>query len=135
MMEKLSFLKQNDSIVCVDKILNPHLQKAVIYIKSNYHNAITLKDIMRAVALSHSALTKLFQKELGTTPIKYVWHYRIGVAEKLLGCTNLPIREIAFECGFKTVQHFSRKFEEIHACNPTAFRNAVLSNEEKGAET
>lgn len=127
-------LGRNDSIGCVEKILNPHLKKAVIYIESNFHNAIALKDVTRAVALSHSSLTQLFKKELGMTPIKYVWHYRIVVAEKLLECTNLPIQEIVSGCGFKTVQHFSRKFEESHGCNPTAFRNAVVSNRKKSTE-
>lgn len=127
MMQTPSLLKQHDSVECLDKTFDAQLQKAVIYIENHYHNAITLKDIMRAVALSHSALVRLFKKELGMTPIKYVWHYRIAVAEKLLECTDLPIREIAFECGFKTVQHFCRKFAESHGCNPTAFRNAIAS--------
>ena len=127
MMQTPSLLKANDSVECLNKTCNPHLQKAVIYIENNYHNAITFKDIMSAVALSHSALVRLFKQELGMTPIKYVWHYRIAVAEKLLGHTDLPIWEIASECGFKTVQHFCRKFAESHGCNPTAFRNAVAS--------
>ena len=141
MMEKLLLLEKeckdnrvNDLIECSEKIWNPHLKKAVIYIENNYATAITLGDIMRAVALSHSSLTQLFKKELGMTPIKYVWHYRIVVAEKLLACTNLPVHEIASECGFKTVQHFSRKFEESHGCNPTAFRNAAASNEKTRRE-
>ncbi len=127
MMQTPSILKQHDSVECLDKTFDPQLQKAVIYIENYYHNAITFKDIMRAVALSHSALVRLFKKELGMTPIKYVWHYRIAVAEKLLECTDLPVREIASECGFKTVQHFCRKFAESHGCNPTAFRNAIAS--------
>ena len=140
-MEKLLLLEKeckdyngNDLIECSEKIWNPHLKKAVIYIESHYHNAITLKDIMRSVALSHSSLTQLFKKELGMTPIKYVWHHRIVVAEKLLVCTNLPIQEIASKCGFQTAQHFSRKFEESHGCTPTAFRNAAASNKAEGRE-
>jgi AraC-like DNA-binding protein len=82
-------LGRNDSIGCVEKILNPHLKKAVIYIESNFHNAIELKDVTRAVALSHSSLTQLFKKELGMTPIKYVWHYRIVVAEKLFPLNSI----------------------------------------------
>ena len=89
---------------------------------------------MRAVALSHSSLTQLFKKELGMTPIKYVWHYRILVAERMLESTNLPIQDVATKCGFQTAQHFSRKFEESHGCTPTAFRNILASNEKTRRE-
>jgi AraC family transcriptional regulator of arabinose operon len=140
-MEMLSLLEnacetneENDIIGYAEKIWNPHLKKAVIYIENNYHNTIDLKDIMRAVALSHSSLTQLFKKELGMTPIKYVWHYRILIAERMLASTNLPMQNIAKRCGFQTAQHFSRKFEESHGCTPTAFRNAAASNKAEGRE-
>ena len=116
------------------KISNPHLQKAVVYIENNYHNAITLEDIMGAASMSRSSLTELFKKELGMTPVEYVWHHRIVVAHKFLNFTNLPIQDIALRCGFKTVQHFSRKFEEAYACNPTTFRTTVVSKRIKELE-
>lgn len=119
---------QNAPVERSQKISNPHLKKAVIYIENNYHNAITLEDIMGAASLSRSSLTELFKKELGMTPVEYVWHHRIVVAHKFLNFTNLPIKDVALRCGFKTVQHFSRKFEEAYACNPAAFRTTVVSN-------
>ncbi len=125
---------QNAPVGCGSKILNPHLKKAVIHIENNYHNAIILEDIMRAASLSRSSLTQLFKKELGMTPIEYAWHHRIVVAHKFLNFTNLPIKDIALRCGFKTVQHFSRKFEEAYGCNPTTFRTTVVSNRIKDLE-
>lgn len=119
---------QSNPIGCAEKILNPHLKKAVVYIENNYHNAITLEDVMKAASLSRSSLTQLFKTELGMTPIEYVWHHRIVVAHKFLNFTNLPIKDVALRCGFKTVQHFSRKFEETYGANPTAFRTTVVSN-------
>ena len=135
MMEKLLLLEkecedngENDLIECSEKIWNPHLKKAVIYIENNYATAVTLGDIMRAVALSHSSLTQLFRKEIGMTPIEYVWCYRIAVAKRFLAFTDLPVKDVATRCGFKTAQHFSRKFEEVCGCTPTVFRKAAVSN-------
>ena len=135
MMEKLLLLEKeckdnrvNDLVECSEKIWNPHLKKAVIYIENNYATAVTLGDIMRAVALSHSSLTQLFKKELGMTPIEYVWCYRIAVAKRFLAFTDLPVKDVATRCGFKTAQHFSRKFEEVCGCTPTVFRKAAVSN-------
>ena len=127
-------VRQNATIGCSNKISNPHLKKAVVYIENNYQNTITLEDVMRAAAMSRSSLTQLFQKELGMAPIEYVWHHRMVIAHKFLNFTNLPVKDIAARCGFKTVQHFSRKFEENYGCNPTTFRNAAVSNRKKNFE-
>ena len=110
----------------VNKVKNPHLRNAVRYIECHYHENITLEHIIKAAALNHSTLTQLFRSELNITPIKYLWQYRIRVAKKHLEFTSLPVKDIAGRCGFKTVQHFSRRFEANTGETPTAFRdNAV----------
>ncbi len=122
---------ENDPVGSVNKIRNPHLKKAIIYIENNYRDVVTLEDIVKAAAFSHSSLTQLFKIELGMTPIEYVWYHRLVVAKKFLAFTDLPIKEIASRCGFKTIQHFSRKFEESIGCPPTAFRMAAVSRRKK----
>ncbi|MBQ7391275.1 MAG: helix-turn-helix transcriptional regulator [Clostridia bacterium] len=119
---------QNNSEGRANKILNPHLKNAVIYIENHYRNVLTLDDLVKAASLNRSSLTQLFKNELEMTPIEYLWHHRMNVAKKLLEYTNLPVKDIVNRCGFKTVQHFSRRFEESFGCNPTAFRTAVVSN-------
>ena len=120
-------IEQNDPIGNAKKILNPHLKKAVIYIENNYRDIITLADVVKAASLSHSSLTQLFKNELEMTPIEYVWYHRLVVAKKFLEFTDLPIKEIASKCGFKTTQHFSRKFEEKIGTNPSIFRANMVA--------
>ena len=122
---------QNDPIGNANKIVNPNLKKAVIYIENNYRDVVTLEDVVKAASLSHSSLTQLFKNELEMTPIEYVWHYRLLVAKKFLEFTDLPIKDIASRCGFKTTQHFSRKFEESLSCNPTTFRMIAVTKRKK----
>jgi AraC family L-rhamnose operon regulatory protein RhaS len=122
---------RNDPMENADKIIDPHLKKAVIYIENNYREAITLNDLAKAASLSHSSLTLLFKKELEMTPIEYVWYYRMIVAKKFLAFTELPIKDIALRCGFKTTQHFSRKVEQSLGCTPTTFRTVAVSERKK----
>ena len=122
---------QNEPIGNANKISNPHLKKAVIYIENNYRDVVTLEGVVKVASLSHSSLTQLFKSELGMTPIEYVWHHRLVVAKKFLEFTDLPIKEIASRCGFKTTQHFSRKFEESHGYNPTTFRTVAVARRKK----
>ena len=124
-------IEQNEEVGCANMIRNPHLKKAVIYIENNYREAVTLESIVKQASLNHSTLTKLFKAELGMTPIEYLWHHRLVVAKKFLEFTELPIGEIACRCGFKTTQHFSRKFEEKMGSNPTAFRADAVAARKK----
>jgi len=117
---------QNNVSSALPRVKNPHLKNAVFYIENHYQDSITLENIIKAAALNHSTLTQLFKNELGVTPIEYLWQYRITVAKKHLEFTSLPVKDIAGRCGFKTVQHFSRRFEANTGETPTAFRdNAV----------
>ena len=121
-------ITQDSSLENANGITNPHIRKAVVYIENNYRESVTLEMVAKAAALSHSSLTQLFKNELKMTPIEYVWHHRVIVAKKFLAFTELPIKDIAYRCGFKTTQHFSRKFEESIGCNPTAFRIAAVAS-------
>ena len=122
---------QNDPVGNANKILNPYLKKAVIYIENNYRDVVTLEDVVKVASLSHSSLTQLFKSELAMTPIEYVWHHRLVVAKKFLEFTDLPIKDVAARCGFKTTQHFSRRFEGHYGCNPTSFRVDVVEKRKK----
>lgn len=118
---------EDDLETFISKIKNPHLKNAVAYIENHYSENMTLESLTKAASINHSTLTRLFKDELGVTPIEYLWLYRITVAKKLLKFTMLPIKDIAVRCGFKTVQHFSRKFEAYTNDTPTAFRNMAVA--------
>ena len=110
-----------------DRIINPHLKKAVVYIENNYRDSITLESIAKSASLNHSTLTQLFKSELCMTPIEYLWHHRLTVAKKFLEFTELPIKEISSRCGFRTAQHFTRKFEKTTGTNPSVFRQEAVA--------
>jgi AraC family L-rhamnose operon regulatory protein RhaS len=111
----------------VDEFDNTFLKQAVSFIEDHYNEPITLQDIVRSCSINHSTLTALFKSELGITPVAYLWHYRLMIAKKLLEFTNLPVKEVAKRCGFKTVQHFSRKFEEQLGLSPAVFRTQAVA--------
>lgn len=111
----------------IKQVRNPHLKNAVVFIESHYQESITLSDITKAAAINHSTLTNLFKSELDVTPMEYVWQYRISVAKKFLEFTEIPIKDIYSRCGFKTIQHFSRKFEETTHDLPTVFREKAVA--------
>ena len=108
---------EDDPIGYADSIQDTHLKKAVMCIENNYAFDITLERVVKSASSNPSTLNKMFKAELNMSPIEYLWYYRLNVAKKFLEFTSLPIKDIALRCGFKTTQHFSRKFEENFGCN------------------
>jgi AraC family L-rhamnose operon regulatory protein RhaS len=117
---------ESDHVEYADTVQNSNLKKAVMYIESNYAFDLTLETVVKSASSNHSTLNKMFKAELNMTPIEYLWYYRLSVAKRFLEFTDLPIKEIALRCGFKTTQHFSRKFEETFDCNPSTFRTLAV---------
>ncbi|WP_144150310.1 AraC family transcriptional regulator [Paraburkholderia sp. BCC1885] len=80
--------------------------------------------IANDVNLSIGYLNHLF-REQGTSLMRYVWQQRIKHAYDLLtkpACRTMPIDEIAWNCGFSSPAHFSRKFKQSYGLNPRAMR-------------
>ncbi len=103
-------------------IHDPILRAAVIFIEGHYSEHLIRAEIAAAASTSDATLNRCFRAEFGMTALDYLWHHRITVAKKQLRFTRLPITEIAAGCGFKTLPHFTRKFETVVGLTPTAFR-------------
>jgi len=121
------FFGEDGTDASIDSIVDPHLRDAVVYIESNYQESITVESISKAASMNHSTLNQLFKLAYGTTPMGYLWQYRVDVAKKHLEFTNLPIKDISLRCGFKTTQHFVRKFGELTGATPADFREKAVA--------
>ncbi|MBP1965380.1 AraC family transcriptional regulator of arabinose operon [Paenibacillus aceris] len=87
---------------------HPAVYAAIAWISGNFANEFTLKDLAEAVGVSTEHLVRLFRQHEHTTPIQYVWRYRVRQAVGFLTNTGLSITEVAQSCGFKTSHHFAR---------------------------
>jgi len=67
-------------------------------------------------------LNRLMLMYTGTTLHQYLLNYRIECAKKYLANTDLSISQIAAECGFATVSHFSNTFKEKAGISPLQYR-------------
>lgn len=67
-------------------------------------------------------LTRLFQKHLGTTPGRMAKTVRVQRAKRLLDETELPMTEIAFKSGFKSLRRFNTVFKETYKRPPSTIR-------------
>ena len=61
---------------------------------------------------------RLFRRELGTTPGRYLWAERLRAGVHLLEHTTLPVAEIAERAGFQTASHFGRHVRAVLGLRP-----------------
>lgn len=78
----------------------------------------TIGAIAESVGLSRSSFFTAFRNATGFTPYQWQLHRRIDQARHLLRTTNLPLAEIALQCGFADQSHFSRVFARIEGKSP-----------------
>ena len=94
------------------------IQQMLSYIYEHYTEAVTLEDIARAASISRSEAGRCFHTHIGCSPIEALIQYRLQVARRLLSETNLTLQEISFECGFNSVNYFSRQFRKTYGYAP-----------------
>ncbi len=97
-------------------------------IESNLYNNLSLEELAMLHNTSLSSFKREFQKVYGTSPAKYMKDRKLERAAKLIRNTNERIGEIAFNCGFPEVAHFSRSFQDKFGCSPTQFRLNQIDN-------
>jgi AraC-like DNA-binding protein len=85
--------------------------------------AVTLEATARAAHVTPAHLVRRFKRELGTTPMAYLWQRRVATGVDLLSHTGLPVGDIARRSGFKSVYHFSRRVKAQTGRPPTALRH------------
>ena len=70
-------------------------------------------------------LSRLFQKHLGTTPGQVAKTARVARAKRLLDATDLPMTEIAYQAGFKSLRRFNAVFKETYRRAPSEIKRRV----------
>ncbi len=101
---------------------NAVVEAAQRYIEGHLGEQIALKNIAEVVAISPSHLNRLFQAEISTSPIAYLWSRRVAVGIELLERTGLPVATIAERCGFQTSYHFSYRVRKAKGLSPLQIR-------------
>ena len=93
-------------------------EKAVSYMAKNYATpGLTVKEVAASCFVSEIYLRKLFEKEKGTTPFRFLTELRMERA-RALALEKRPIKEIALCVGYSDVYQFSRAYKKYFGCSP-----------------
>lgn len=96
--------------------------KALEYMSSLRKERFSVPALARNIGSSPARLNRLFRQSTGSTPAFYFNRVLLERATSLLSGTDFPVKQIAFDLGFRTPSHFCESFRKLSGCSPMAFR-------------
>jgi AraC family transcriptional regulator len=92
------------------------------FIETNLERDVRLEELAQISGLSRFYFSRLFKQTMQLTPYQYIIRRRVERAKELLQRTQLPIADIALECGFSSQSRLSYHFKRIVGVSPKSFR-------------
>ncbi|MBK5539580.1 AraC family transcriptional regulator [Pseudomonas sp. TH05] len=92
------------------------------YIREHYSEAIRLEQLTEIADLSIAQLERYCKRIFHLTPRQMIHKARLEHASRLL-LGELPITEVALQCGYTDHSAFSRQFKALTGISPRQFRH------------
>lgn len=123
LLELIEKFVKEDSLRQADITSRTGMQRELLaYIQEHYTEKITLTMLAKQFHLSEKYISWYFKEHFYISFMQYVTHLRMTRAKHLLYSTEHSITEIAFSCGYPSVNFFIRSFKEVHGITPLQYR-------------
>ena len=107
------------------KLADDYVQRAIVYMKANLTNRITLNDICTGATISCSQIQRMFRQKTGTSVMQYLSKLRIEEAKFLMRSRNMTFTEIAQLLCYSSIHHFSKQFHTTVGMSPSDYIASV----------
>lgn len=83
---------------------------------------LSIEEFAQLTNLSLSSFKREFKKVYNDSPANYIKAKKLEMAAELLVISEERVTNIAFDCGFNDLAHFSKSFQEKFKCSPSNYR-------------
>lgn len=101
---------------------------AVQIIRDHYTESFSLDRLADDLHINKFYLLRTFRQITGETPLHCHNRCRCERAMELLQQPELPISFIAYEVGYNSASHFSRKYKETTGMTPLQYRRTYINS-------
>ncbi len=108
----------------ISDIFSPKQVSLKEVIDAHIFSNISVEELAELSNLSLSSFKREFAKVYNNSPAQYLKTKKIERAAELLTISDQRISDIAYDCGFADVSHFSKSFHEKFGVSPSQFRSA-----------
>jgi LacI family transcriptional regulator len=104
---------------------DPHVAKAIAFIRQNAHQNIRVEDVMNIVPFSRRVLEARFRRALNRTPHQEILRVRTNAVRELLLETEMSLSEISEALGIEYAEYLSVFFKKETGMTPREYRDQV----------
>ena len=98
------------------------VEKAILFMTARLDEPITVDDLAKTASFSKFYFTRLFQRETGVSPGRFLSAMRLEEAKRLLVTTSMRVAEISHRVGYTSVGTFTTRFTASVGISPTLYR-------------
>lgn len=102
------------------------LSRVLAYIEAHLDSELSLTTLAAVAGLSPFHFSRTFKLATGESPYHYVSLRRLARAQQLLSDSQLPLVQIALECGFASQSHFTSVFSKALGTSPGRYRRDYI---------
>jgi len=93
--------------------------------EANFYYNLALEEFAKLSHRSLSTFKRDFQKYYHQSPGKWLLQKRLDYSAVLLKNPALNVSQVAFDCEFEDLSHFSRAFKEKFGVPPANYRKEI----------
>lgn len=105
--------------------IDERILRSLHYIHTNIDKLINVEDLTAKSFLTKDHFIRLFKKNMGCTPGKYINQKKIEKAQQIIMTRDLSIRDLAYSLGFENISYFNRLFKKITGMSPGSYKKQI----------
>lgn len=98
------------------------IERARDFLFQNFSQHIGLQQLAEHCCVSVFHFGRIFKSMMNTSPHQYLTELRLNNAKLLLQSTQRSVTEIAFQCGFNSLEHFTAAYRNQFKTTPLTSR-------------
>lgn len=98
------------------------IEEALEYIRKHIYEVIDLEELVQHSCLSKDHFIRLFKKETGETPLKYINTKKMERAQLMLVTQDESVKNISLALAYEDFSYFCRLFRKTTGVTPQAYR-------------
>lgn len=102
------------------------VSRAKAYLHDHLEEPVSLEGLATELNVSKYHLIRLFKRQTGSTPYRYLLDSRVNAARRALEAQD-DIARVIERFGFYDLSHLNRRFKEVYGATPRTFRRQLMA--------
>lgn len=107
------------------EVTDDRIRKIQRYIRMHIDEPLSIDELSGICCLSKDHFIRLFKKEMGQTPVRYINQKKIEKAQLKIIAGEQSIKDIAYSLSFDNISYFNRLFKIYTRVTPREYKKSL----------